>query len=165
MNLSQRYHGSKGSPDYMVEEPPLGHSGAPWKPGGECFAPCFTIIKIDKHDQKTLTVQKPGNVRFCPSSYRCFASKLTKPEESASHHWSPRSVPGLEDSASHHIDFLVIFSPRETSRTHSESADLSRCVLTTPSGRFTFLKWFPLGVVWTNSISLDKTKHSSTNTL
>jgi hypothetical protein len=45
INLSQRYHGSKGSLESRQEEPPLRHSGAPWEPGGECFAPLY-LFKI-----------------------------------------------------------------------------------------------------------------------
>ena len=41
INLSRRYHGSKGSLESQVEEPPLSQFGAPLKPGGECFAPRF----------------------------------------------------------------------------------------------------------------------------
>ena len=39
MNLSQRYHGTKGYLETQQEEPPLGQSGVPCLPGGECFAP------------------------------------------------------------------------------------------------------------------------------
>ena len=48
---------------------------------------------------------------------------------------------------------------------HYKSADLSRCVLNFLPGRFTFLKWFPLGVDRTYFVSLDKKGHSNINTL
>ena len=49
MNLSQRYHRTKGYLEQQQEEPPLGQSGAPCRAGGECFAPCFD--NNDKHNE------------------------------------------------------------------------------------------------------------------
>ena len=38
MNLSQRYHGSKGFQESRQEEPPLEQSDVPCESGGQCFA-------------------------------------------------------------------------------------------------------------------------------
>ena len=66
MNLSQRYHGTKGYLETQQEEPPLGQSGVPCLPGGECFAPhCYgrgPSWKIMKNDVPN---NDSGALRWC----------------------------------------------------------------------------------------------------
>ena len=78
--------------------------------------------------------------------------------------WANLASPGhREESASHHI--IIFGCDVRNIDCSTVSADLSRCGLTFPNGRFTFLKWFPQRSDRTKFVSLDKTKHCSAEVL